>query len=133
MSRSSDPSLREGEPSWAHLPAEPQSVGQARLWVRSLCNESYRREMCEDAELVITELVSNAIKHAATEVRIEARPAESRGLRLSVIDQSARPIRRPDVDVLAESGRGLLLVDLLSTRWGVAAEPDGKQVWAELH
>jgi signal transduction histidine kinase len=86
----------------------------------------------DPARLVVTELVSNAVRHAGTalEVSLSRRPD---AIHLSVRDRSTRPPRPGGpVAPTVEGGRGLLVVDLLSRAWGTTPVPDGKVVWASL-
>jgi hypothetical protein len=57
---------------------------------------------------------------------------DDRLVRIEVADGSTVPPRRLDVDAHALRGRGVMLVDLVGSRWGVDAEPDGKRVWVEI-
>jgi hypothetical protein len=85
----------------------------------------------DDAELVVSELVSNAIRHANGELRLTL-SATDEDLRMEVADGSGTlPIpRQPDPD--DEQGRGLLLVDALAHTWGVDRAGSGKTVWAHV-
>ncbi|ANP51294.1 hypothetical protein AVL59_18180 [Streptomyces griseochromogenes] len=119
------------------LPPLPGVVGTARRVVRDLLTawgvgESAR----DDAVLVTSELVTNALVHAAGErIVCRVRRAAHR-LRIEVEDQNrgpARPVPRcPGPD--DQNGRGLFLVDALSADWGVtiAADRPARVVWAEL-
>ncbi|MCX4548180.1 ATP-binding protein [Streptomyces sp. NBC_01387] len=92
----------------------------------------------EDGELVLSELVTNALRVPAPGDRMVGVRIECRGsgefLRLEVSDAGAgRPeVRQPGE--LDKGGRGLLLVQSLAHRWGVDERPAGigKTVWAEL-
>lgn len=113
------------------LPASPDAPGRARSALRELCGADHP-QLCDDAALLVTELVSNAVRHAGTPVTVRATLLGGL-LRLEVEDGSTRPVRDKADDLMAENGRGLLLVDALADRWGVEAHPHGKQVWAELN
>jgi anti-sigma regulatory factor (Ser/Thr protein kinase) len=84
-----------------------------------------------DAELLVSELVTNAVLHArsATRVTIERDGAT---LRFSVYDSSATRPRLRAYGPEAVTGRGLLLVDRIARRWGVEPDGDGKCVWFEV-
>jgi anti-sigma regulatory factor (Ser/Thr protein kinase) len=84
-----------------------------------------------DAELLVSELVTNAVLHArsASQVTIERRGTT---LRISVSDTSTTRPRLRDYGPEAVTGRGLLLVDRISRRWGVDQLPTGKSVWFEI-
>ena len=113
------------------LPAEPGSAPLARSAVERHCGRWDLSELCDDATLIVSELVSNAVRHAGTVIGLRLRRTD-RGIRLEVTDGSVRPIRRTTPGVLDEGGRGLALVDALATHYGVEGHPGGKTVWAEL-
>jgi hypothetical protein len=76
-------------------------------------------------------LATNAIVHACSPFSVLAHVHDS-GVRVSVSDNSpVRPAIRAS-DPLAVSGRGLQLVEALSSDWGVDVTPEGKTVWADL-
>ncbi len=113
------------------LPARPSSAGVAREVVTWQLREWHIDSLAEDAAVVITELISNAVRHAQTELELKMVHLPQ-GVRLEVRDGSqAPPIRRP-AGHADEGGRGLHLVDALSTRYGVDAEDGGKRVWVEM-
>ncbi|MFE1882932.1 ATP-binding protein [Streptomyces diastatochromogenes] len=119
------------------LPALPAAVGTARRVLRDLLTAWGIAEPArDDAVLVASELVTNALVHAAGE-RIVCRVRSTADrVRLEVEDQnrgSARPVpRRSGPD--DQNGRGLFLVDALSVDWGVTLAPDrpARVVWADL-
>lgn len=124
----------EGSGFVAVLPAEPQSAQRARSMVLEACTRWDAGKVCADTELVVTELVANAVRHAGTAivVRLVELTETPGGVRAEVSDSSTRPVRPRHAGGLEESGRGLLLVDLLSRRWGETATESGKTVWAEI-
>ncbi|MFJ2174920.1 ATP-binding protein [Streptomyces sp. NPDC087851] len=73
----------------------------------------------EDARLIVSELVSNAIIHGSGDVRLRLRH-DSHELRIRVTDDSTTPARRRRASAAGLGGRGLHLVASLSLRWGVA-------------
>jgi anti-sigma regulatory factor (Ser/Thr protein kinase) len=80
-------------------------------------------------ELVISELVTNAIRHARSPIQL--RLIRDRTLICEVSDGSStapHPRRAHDFD---EGGRGLLLVSQLTQRWGSRQTPHGKTIWTE--
>jgi anti-sigma regulatory factor (Ser/Thr protein kinase) len=105
------------------------SVAEARLHVRQVL-EAQPRELVDVAELLTSELATNAIIHAASgfeleidvdrKVRVEVRDAG--GGRPAVLHAGPRD----------GSGRGLGLVQALSSAWGIIPSPPGKTVWYEL-
>lgn len=89
-------------------------------------------ELTDAAELALTELVANVVRHVPGRrctVLILRRP---RGLRVEVTDGCPRPARAEvGGDALVEGGRGLLLVEAVTDRWGTVPLPSGKTVWFE--
>ncbi len=118
----------------AHFQAELGSPAAARAFVRSeLQQRAVPEPPLETAILLTSELVSNAMLHARTEVDLLLVMAAS-GLRVEVHDGG---LRRPQpsptpVPPSATTGRGLLIVAALAGRWGVDGTVDGKTVWFEL-
>jgi anti-sigma regulatory factor (Ser/Thr protein kinase) len=116
------------------LPPVAAAAGQARTAVRAAVE---RRALgrADDAALLVSEICTNAIKHARSEltVRVWAEPSR---LRISVEDREGATLPRPGKaargDPEAESGWGLLLVEALADAWGVQTTPDGKRVWFDL-
>lgn len=85
----------------------------------------------DDAELVVSELVTNAVVHARSHPHLVL-ALDDRGVRIEVLDDSRRvPVLR-QLDDHAESGRGMYLVDAFSAAWGVEVAERGKRVWVEL-
>jgi two-component sensor histidine kinase len=81
--------------------------------------------------LSMTELVTNSIKHGAGPVDVEL-TADSDNLLLVVSDTSEHMPSRREMAVEAETGRGILILESLATRWGIRPEPTGgKTVWCE--
>lgn len=116
----------------AVLPCTASSAGVARKLTTERCKQWGRPSLCSDLALVVTELVANAVRHAGTDITVRLSRLGD-GVRLEVADGSHRPLRPRSAAVYDEGGRGLQLVDALSTRYGVEAESDGKLVWAELY
>ena len=91
--------------------------------------------MVDDAALVVTELVANAVLHAGGPITLRIEPlAEDDAVRVVVGDTSPVPPALREYGSVASTGRGLTLVARLARRWGAepAPEGDGKVVWAEL-
>ncbi|MBO2452676.1 SpoIIE family protein phosphatase [Actinomadura barringtoniae] len=116
------------------LPHSHAAVRRARGLVRHRLQEWKLEELSDSAELLVSELVTNAIQHAGG--RVTLRLIRDDHLVCEVFDGSdGRPrIRRAEggVDDFAEAGRGLHVVGRLSRRWGVRRTPTGKAVWCEL-
>ncbi|MGW5233481.1 ATP-binding protein [Streptomyces nodosus] len=138
-----DPSAVSGAASCA-LPARLEAVRDARRFTRGTLNQWGMDEHADDICLVVSELVTNALRHALPS------PAPRGGeqnapLRLHLMRWSARlvcavrdpsddgPVADGSEDFSAESGRGLFLVDSFSDGWGwhpLAGTLSGKVVWA---
>ncbi|MER5291615.1 ATP-binding protein [Streptomyces pharetrae] len=118
------------------LAAHPGSPAQARRLTRArLTGWSVCEDTCDSAALVVSELVTNAIVHTASDVVVCELHDGDDLVRIAVRDQGCAPgepcpsPQRPD----EEHGRGLLLVDALSHAWGAQEQgPGGLLVWAEL-
>ncbi|GAB3155169.1 hypothetical protein GCM10027161_60310 [Microbispora hainanensis] len=123
--------------SWV-LPAVPSSTSRARGLVRATLRdwtggtEDEVTEVAEVAELLVSELVGNALLHGRGEPVLTLTLRDG-VLRCEVEDEAAVPLctrdRSPDD---AEGGRGLLIVEALSRSWGVCPTSRGKAVWFEL-
>ena len=115
----------------AALPAEPTSPAAARRFVMDTLTGWGLRELADPAALLVSELVTNALVHGRSPVRVELSRKE-RVLHVEVTDLvGGWPTRRhhgPD----ATTGRGLALVEALASAWGVASRADGKSVWFQL-
>jgi CheY-like chemotaxis protein/anti-sigma regulatory factor (Ser/Thr protein kinase) len=107
-------------------------VARARRFLAERCAAWGIEAVMDDAELVATELVTNALVHASVRCELRARLAAG-VLHIEVEDRGGGT---PDVQVAderAEHGRGLLIVSALCTAWGVETRPAaGKRVWAQL-
>ena len=102
---------------------------------RAAVNEAAQRlglgDVCEDVVLLVSELVTNAVRYAEPPVRLELQPS-GEDVVVAVRDGSPeRPAPRA-ADASAEGGRGMLLVDMLATDHGVRTDPPGKAVWARV-
>ena len=103
------------------LPGTPVAPSVARLFVRNLCQEWGAEAVCDVAELLSSELVTNAVVHARSSVELEAAYDDASVLRIDVYDRSpdeVDPSPHPPAEG-AEGGRGLAIVARLACRWGV--------------
>ncbi|AYL40256.1 ATP-binding protein (plasmid) [Streptomyces fungicidicus] len=119
------------------LPATPASVRTARGGVRELLTAwAVDDDVRDNAVVVTSELVTNALTHAAGDRIVCRLRLLADRIRIEVEDQARGPglpmLRRPGPD--DQNGRGLLLVDTLSSDWAVTRPPGrpGRVVWAEL-
>ncbi|MFJ2174307.1 ATP-binding protein [Streptomyces sp. NPDC087851] len=124
-----------GHPGYSEtLPREPESAAVARKLVSTALAAWGLEDLIDDATLVITELVSNAADHSRLDsIRvIISRPTENR-IRLGVVDRSrVIPLMRTDSNGDQIRGRGLVIVNSVTDRWGTDLYRWGKQVWGEL-
>jgi anti-sigma regulatory factor (Ser/Thr protein kinase)/anti-anti-sigma regulatory factor len=122
-----------------HLPGRPASAGTAREVIAAACAEWGLAHLVDNASLIVSELVSNVVRHARTDFELTVtlrRPY----LHLSVRDGSPEvPVGPPesaesatDEPSYATSGRGMRLIQACASGWGVTVVGDGKIVWATL-
>ncbi len=114
----------------ARFPADPRSVHAARRWLRCALPDSFGTRV-DDAVLLVSELVTNAVLHARSAVQITV-SVHDRTARIGVDDEAARmPVLRPPQEG-AVHGRGIQMVQILADRWGVVRRGRAKTVWFEL-
>jgi anti-sigma regulatory factor (Ser/Thr protein kinase) len=115
------------------LSADPVSIPHARHFVGELTRHLGDPELCSTLELLVSELVTNAILHSPAPRNLRVILEENR-VRVEVEDRGERPPRLADgIDLLVSSGRGLQIVDRLSNSWGYdPLDAGGKVVWFEL-
>jgi anti-sigma regulatory factor (Ser/Thr protein kinase) len=114
------------------LPADLSSAQAARRFVADVLGEWSLAPLVDEAELLVSELVTNAVVHTGEAVELRLR-RQGGGIRVEVIDGSSE--RHPelqDVELDDTSGRGLFLVAVLSSSWGIEPHGVGKAVWFEL-
>ncbi|MFD3583907.1 SpoIIE family protein phosphatase [Streptomyces sp. NPDC058683] len=112
------------------LPREPRSVGRAREYARGQLLSWDLEPLVDTAELLVSELVTNALRYGEGEIRL--RLLLDRTLVCEVWDSGLVQPRRRRARDTDEGGRGLQLVGLLSAAWGSRRTPRGKTVWFEL-
>lgn len=103
----------------------------ARRWTDGLL-ERWGLGACRDeALLVVSELVTNAVMHGRgpIELRLTRRAG---GLRIAVSDADPSPVSAVDRGIEDPTGRGLRIVAAIAGRWGHQTGPDGKTVWADV-
>ncbi|MEU4397859.1 SpoIIE family protein phosphatase [Micromonospora orduensis] len=131
---------RNGAVRHVRLPADRRTPAAARAVVRSVLTEAHLDELANEALLLTTELTTNAVEHARTELDIDV-VADEVGLTVTVSDFAAGPGDEltvgtrndaTEINEVSERGRGLLLVDHFASRWGTTYLPTGKGVWFRL-
>ena len=129
MTRPGDPPGQSGGAARVRrrFAGTPADLRHARRFVV----EHVPHRVAADAELLVSELASNAVLHARTTFEVEVAPCPI-GVRVEVADSDPTVPRRGRHDALAVSGRGLQIVDHVATDWGVERVPHGKRIWFEL-
>ena len=114
-----------------HRRAGDTDLEEARTAVVRCAEALGRPDLADDAALVVSELVTNAILHGGGCTGIETKAVDG-GLRIEVRDGSRVPplVGRPSEESL--TGRGVRLVSSIASRWGADTEVAGKVVWAEI-
>ncbi|MFJ5517272.1 SpoIIE family protein phosphatase [Streptomyces griseoluteus] len=111
-----------------------QGVRAARNFVRDYLIERGLPGLVEDVEIMASEIVTNALIHAGTDVEISVRDYQDR-IHFEARDTGVKPpIPMPittsdEANATAEHGRGLSIVDVLSSAWGTSPHGKGKAVW----
>ena len=115
------------------LPAEDHSVRLARHAAHVVLSAWRLAYMEETAVLIVSELVTNAVRHASGTDVVEVDLQATRTCLRIEIQDSDRHWPRPRIPGgFEESGFGFVLVDALAAKWGVRETTTGKVVWAEL-
>jgi anti-sigma regulatory factor (Ser/Thr protein kinase) len=111
----------------------PESVHSARLFVHDVLGawKLDSADLRQEAILLVSELATNAVLHGRTEFEVLAKLSPQR-LRIEVADGNARPPSPVMVPARSTSGRGLAIVQQVSSAWGVEQHDAGKIVWFEL-
>jgi anti-sigma regulatory factor (Ser/Thr protein kinase) len=112
------------------LARDSVAPANARRALRNLCADHIEDDLLVDAELLVSELVTNALRHGQGDISLCARVDDER-LRVEVIDAGSGfvyDLRHGDVEQVG--GWGLDIVDVVSSRWGV--HEGATRVWFEL-
>jgi anti-sigma regulatory factor (Ser/Thr protein kinase) len=115
-------------PDEVSLPPHPASVGRARRFVRERLDAFGVTDPGGDAELVVSELVTNAVMHAGTIITVRVTQEGNRA-RIEVVDGSNDLPGLRVVNSGSSSGRGLTLVEHFAQEWGAERTSEGKVVW----
>ncbi|WP_405013939.1 ATP-binding protein [Kitasatospora sp. NBC_01539] len=113
-------------------PADLVAVGAIRRRLRTALDRWGVPELADTAELLTSELVTNALVHTGHGAVFDAVLTPDQRLRIEVRDAAATVPGRRAPGEYATSGRGLLLVEALADDWGVQLRGDGKVTWFEL-
>jgi anti-sigma regulatory factor (Ser/Thr protein kinase) len=113
------------------LEASTMSPRTARRWISTRCGED--PGTVEAAELIVSELVSNAVVHAKSDMVLSVRRGrESLHVELEDHGEGEVVVQQPAAVELEDSGRGLRILAALASEWGVRKVLDGKTVWFDL-
>lgn len=114
------------------LPRNPQAAGLARRYL-SQAVPDMPAEVLAVAQLLVTEVVTNALRHGSGPMTMQLLERPS-GMRVEVHDAGVGLPRQRATSPLDTGGRGLQIVDALATSWGVtpASARSGKTVWFEI-
>ncbi|MFJ1549680.1 SpoIIE family protein phosphatase [Streptomyces sp. NPDC088246] len=114
--------------SW-EVPADPAAVAGVRARTARLLRTWGLEELQMTTELIVSELVTNALRHATGPIRL--RLLRQSVLICEVSDASSTSPRLRHARTTDEGGRGLFLVAQLTRRWGTRYTPEGKIIWTE--
>ena len=116
------------------LPSAAPSAAAARRLVGQLLEAWAAESFSDDASLLVSELVSNVVRHVASQLvmRLEV-VLSGPSLRVAVVDSSAVPPALPaPAGGTARGGHGMGLIAAVADRWGSEEHAGGKRVWFEL-
>ncbi|WHM29043.1 SpoIIE family protein phosphatase [Streptomyces sp. BPPL-273] len=111
------------------VPSDPAAVGEVRSQVTRRLTEWGLDDLAFATELILSELVTNAIRYGGETVHV--RMLRDRSLVCEVFDSSSTSPHLRYAAMTDEGGRGLFLVAQLAERWGTRYTPAGKVIWAE--
>ncbi|MFD6168799.1 SpoIIE family protein phosphatase [Streptomyces coeruleorubidus] len=111
------------------LPADPALVGEVRASAMRRLSDWGLDETAFAAELILSELITNAVRHGTGPIRVRLLYGRTLICEVSDASNTAPHLRR--AASTDEGGRGLFLVAQLSQSWGTRYLPEGKVIWAE--
>ena len=109
----------------------PASVARIRRFASDACRTAAPGVDVDLVALLVSEVATNALVHGKGRVRVRVQPT-SGGFRVEVHDDEPTLPSRRRATPLDEGGRGIALVDALSSGWGAESTHDGKTVWFEV-
>lgn len=122
---------QEHDRATLELPADLLAPAEARAVLRDLLEHWGYRGLVDDATLIVSELVANAVEHAEPASVLVANRGEG-VLRIEVVDGGGGDLVEAVESDTAERGRGLMIVSALASSWGVRTAERSKTVWVEL-
>jgi anti-sigma regulatory factor (Ser/Thr protein kinase) len=125
------PTAPRGDEASILLVPVAAAVAISRQFVATALSAWGLAALADDAAVVVSELATNAVKHAGSAFRLTVSRGDS-AVRISVADTVAELLAIVPDDPLSATGRGLMLVQALARSWGWSRTAEGKSVWAEL-
>ncbi len=128
-----DHAVSELEEALAHaeqtFERHPSSAGRARAFARETIGDG--GEVLETVELLLSELVTNAVLHAASAPKVAIAVLHDR-VHIEIVDHTRQSVAPREAGSDEEGGRGLGIVEALAKAWGTTPLPDGKIVWFDV-
>ncbi|MEY9490439.1 serine phosphatase RsbU (regulator of sigma subunit)/anti-sigma regulatory factor (Ser/Thr protein kinase) [Streptomyces calvus] len=114
-------------------PGDPEALSETRRLIRTAVAGWGARDRADEIELVADEMITNVLMHTEGSAAVTVRmlTGSERRVRVEVEDTSSALPRRREAGEAGVSGRGLLLIEVLTDAWGVEARGGGKCVWSE--
>ncbi len=110
----------------------PASAGMARRFVEGVLTDAGLGHLAYTATVLVSELVANAVLHTGdSSIEVVVKPSGDRA-RIEVHDGSPQLPVRKHYSTMSGTGRGLVLVDRMASKWGAEPTPSGKVVWFEI-
>ena len=110
---------------------DPAALRSLRRFVGEVLDRWGIAKQRDDAQLIASELGTNATRHAGSPFRMTLTRG-SKSITLAVRDASVHQPQPRNPGHIDSGGRGLALVAKVADAWGTTSEPDGKTIWAEL-
>jgi hypothetical protein len=117
--------------AWRRFESGPSAIHRARVFTGTTLRRWGFPEVVDDALLVVSELATNAVLHARSAFHVSIGIA-GQGVRVAVHDESPVAPAPRGYSTTSATGRGLRMVDAVSSRWGTVPLANRKSVWAEL-
>ena len=115
------------------LPMTTGAPARARAFLAHATCTAHHAGVLASAQLLVSELVTNAVRHGAAPVTVQVECDTTAGVVVRVHDEGPAHPRLVRAGARDEGGRGLALVDAVSDDWGVEPTGRGKAVWFRLH
>jgi anti-sigma regulatory factor (Ser/Thr protein kinase) len=113
------------------LPATTAAPGVGRRFTVETLRAWGREALTDTAQLVVSEMVTNALRHAGTGSRLELREQDA-CVRIDVVDFGRGGAVKGEPELEDLTGRGLVLVEALTQRWGSSHNGLEHRVWCEI-